>query len=166
MSWQTSGKLPFSQIQISDGSICESGLSVHNSLGFDCKHAYAFNSLNKTELLPHILKGADYAVFSAGKALGLTVSVKPIVEGQKNWYILPEFSCEVGVYPSWGEDDCGHFYDEHKCSRQESLEWELFQSTRRPPRKEIILLVTVLNHSTKAYLESTRAFITKRPIYV
>ena len=53
-------------------------------LGFDCKHAYVFTSLNKTKLLPHLLKGADYAVFSAAKALGLNVSVKPVMEGENS----------------------------------------------------------------------------------
>ena len=66
-------------------------------LGLDCRHMYAFNMLNEKELLPHVLKGADYMVFSAAKALGLRVTVRSVVEGEDNWYVLPEFSNKLGI---------------------------------------------------------------------
>ena len=101
-------------------------------LGVDCKHLYVFTSLNETELLPHLLKGADYAVFSAAKSLGLKVSVKPIMEGDEDWYILPKFSSEVpGLFRSdgqGGEDDHGRFFNEQKCNCQQSIEWEMLDS--------------------------------------
>ena len=71
-------------------------------LGFDCTHAYAFNSLNEKQLLPSVLKGADYMVFSVAKSLGLNVSVKPIIEGYKHWYLLPEFSKVFGKSHAFG----------------------------------------------------------------
>ena len=108
-------------------------------LGFDCKHAYVFTSLNKVELLPHLLKGADYAVFSTAKALGLNVSVKPIMEGEKSWYVLPKFSQEVGLYLSEGEGDFGRLYDECRCYslQKESLEWELCDAVYDKTPKKI-----------------------------
>ena len=76
-------------------------------LGFDCTHAYVFNHLNEKQLLPSVLKGADYMVFSVAKSLGLNVSVKPIVEGYEYWYLLPEFSKVFGKShaPGWDPED-------------------------------------------------------------
>ena len=56
-------------------------------LGFDCEHAYAFSMLNEKEQLPHVLKGADYMVFSAARSLQLRVAVKPIAESDCCIYI-------------------------------------------------------------------------------
>ena len=97
-------------------------------LGFDCKHVYVVTSLNQTELLPHLLKGADYAVYSTAKSLGLKVSVKPIMEGDEDWYILPTFSSKLGVFRSAGNNDHGRFFNEQKCNRQQSIEWEMLNS--------------------------------------
>ena len=58
-------------------------------LGFDCEHAYAFSMLNEKEQLPHVLKGADYMVFSAARSLQLRVAVKRIAESDYCIYLLP-----------------------------------------------------------------------------
>ena len=88
-------------------------------LGFDCKHAYVFTSLNQTELLPDLLKGADYAVYSGAKSLSLKVSVKPFMEGAEHCYILPQFSRKIGCYQRKQYDDYGRF---------DSVEWEVLDS--------------------------------------
>lgn len=106
-------------------------------LGFDCKHAYVFSLLNKTELLPHLLKGADYAVFSTAKSLGLKVAVKPIMEGGQSWYVLPKFSRKIGLYRSEDEGDAGRFCDSYKCDQERSLEWEILDSVYHKIPKEI-----------------------------
>ena len=69
-------------------------------LGFNCRHVYAFGTLNKKEILSHVLKGADYVVLSTAKLLGLNVTVKPIVEGLSHWYLLPRFSYRFAMYES------------------------------------------------------------------
>ena len=58
-------------------------------LAFDCKHLYAFGILNEKEQLPHVLKGADYLIFSTAKMLGLRVTVKAAVEGDYCMSFLP-----------------------------------------------------------------------------
>ena len=50
-------------------------------LGFVCHHKYVYTELNSTSGLPHLLKGADQIVYSVAKSLGLTVIVKPVVNG-------------------------------------------------------------------------------------
>ena len=60
-------------------------------LGFDCKHRYVFSTLNEPQLLPSVLKGADYLIFQVVKTLGLNVAIKPAVEEWDHWYLLPEF---------------------------------------------------------------------------
>ena len=129
-------------------------------LGFDCKHAYVFSSLNKTELLPDLLKGADYAVFSAAKSLGLKVSVKPFMEGAEHCYILPQFSCKVGHFQPRQYDDYGRF---------ESVEWEVLDSVYNmlpteiqpgdvsrctlPTWKDLFQFITSPIHTTPEMLE-------------
>ena len=68
------------------------------SLGFQCQHSYAYTKLNKEDLVPLLLKGSDYMVFSAAKAMGLKVRVRPIVEGYKHWYLMAKFSDAVRHY--------------------------------------------------------------------
>lgn len=60
-------------------------------LGFDCKHSYVFSTLNEPQLLPSVLKGADYMVFQVAKNLGLNVTIKPAIEEWDHWYLLPKF---------------------------------------------------------------------------
>ena len=48
-------------------------------LGFRCQHSYILQSLNDEELLPSMLKGADYSIFVEVKSLGICVAVKPYV---------------------------------------------------------------------------------------
>ena len=60
-------------------------------LGFDCKRSYVFTTLHDKQLLPSVLKGADYMIFQVAKTLGLNVTIKPAVEGWEHWYLLPEF---------------------------------------------------------------------------
>ena len=45
-------------------------------LGFCCQHSYVCNN---EELLPSMLKGADYSIFVEVKSLGIPVVVKPYV---------------------------------------------------------------------------------------
>ena len=61
-------------------------------LGFGCQHVYVMEDLNKTKILPRLLKGADRIVYSVSKSLGLSVAVKSITEGNKGWWALPKFS--------------------------------------------------------------------------
>ena len=48
-------------------------------LGFCCQHSYVFNTLNDQELLPSMLKGADYSIVVEVKSLGIPVVVKPYI---------------------------------------------------------------------------------------
>lgn len=61
-------------------------------LGFQCQHKYQYIRLNEKELVPFLLKGSDYIVFSAAKSLGLYVRISPLVRGYKHWYLMGEFS--------------------------------------------------------------------------
>ena len=111
-------------------------------LGFDCKHAYVFTSLNKTELLPYLLKGADYVVYSAARSLNLKASVKPLMEGDWHWYILPQFSRKAGLFHGRREGDAGRFYDyfsqSNKCDKDtQSMEWEMLDSVYKKLPTEI-----------------------------
>ena len=73
-------------------------------LGFDCKHSYVFSTLNDEQLLPSVLKGADYMIFQVAKTLGLNVTIKPAVEGWEHWYLLPEFPKIFGKSYALGFD--------------------------------------------------------------
>lgn len=79
-------------------------------LGFDCKHNYVFSRLNEPQLLPSVLKGADYMIFQVAKTLGLNVSIKPAVEEWDHWYLLPEFPKVFGKSnaPGFDPDDFHH----------------------------------------------------------
>ena len=57
-------------------------------LAFDCKHLYAFGMLNEKGQLPHVLKGADYLLFSAAKMLGLRVTVKAAACRRRLLYVF------------------------------------------------------------------------------
>ena len=52
--------------------------------------------MNKTEILPRLLKGSDHIVYSVSKSLGLSVAVKSITESNSYWtktkWVLPKFS--------------------------------------------------------------------------
>ena len=73
-------------------------------LGFDCKHSYVFSTLNDEQLLPSVLKGADYMIFQVAKTLGLNVTIKPAGEIWANWYLLPEFPKIFGKSHAFGFD--------------------------------------------------------------
>ena len=62
-------------------------------LGFGCQHVYVMKDLNKTEILPRLLKGSDRIVYNVSKSLGLSVAVKSIAR-DKRWikWALPKFS--------------------------------------------------------------------------
>ena len=53
-------------------------------LGFASHHMYVYTDLNKTEDLPDLLKGADLLVYLVAKSLGLSVIVKPVIEGDRS----------------------------------------------------------------------------------
>ena len=66
-------------------------------LAFCCEHLYAFSLLNEKELLPRVLKGVDYLIYSSAKLLDLRVTVKPVVKGQENYTsLLPYFPHKKG----------------------------------------------------------------------
>ena len=73
-------------------------------LAFDCKHSYVFSSVDENQLLPSMLKGADYMIYQVAKTLGLNVTVKPVVEGLEHWYLLPAFPRIFGKSRAPGED--------------------------------------------------------------
>ena len=77
-------------------------------LAFECDHLYAFGLLNEKELLPHVLKGADYLIFSSAKLLKLRVTVKPVVQSTECNNLLPYFphSEELDFVHCDGYDDC------------------------------------------------------------
>ena len=95
-------------------------------LAFDFQHVYVFSMLNEKKLLPHLLNGTDYAVYSAAKSLGLPDAIKPIMEGYEHWYVLPTFPNKVGIFQSEGEDDYGRFRQsyEYDTEPKHSMEWE------------------------------------------
>ena len=90
--------LPYTVTVIPSPFYCELRAAVSNPhfmrdggiLGFCCQHQYIFTELNSSDDLPCLLKGADSIVYMAGKALGLSVRVKPV--SNDDHYILPEFS--------------------------------------------------------------------------
>lgn len=64
--------------------MCEGGY-----LAFSCEYEYAnIQYMNSDELF---LKGTDYMICSVAKSLGLMVTVRPVVEGENHWYLLPKF---------------------------------------------------------------------------
>ena len=73
-------------------------------LGFDCKHSYVFSRLNEPQLLPSVLKGADYMIFQVAKTLGLNVTIKPTIEEWEHWYLLPKFPKVFGKSGAFGFD--------------------------------------------------------------
>ena len=74
-------------------------------LAFSCEHLYAFSLLNEKELLPHVLKGADYLIFSSAKLLDLRATVKPVVKGKDYTSLLPYFPNRVGQAHGYELDD-------------------------------------------------------------
>lgn len=73
-------------------------------LGFSCDYEYInFLYLNDDELMPTLLKGTDYVVYSVAKSLGLNVTIRPVVEGIDHWYVLPKFSDGFGEARKWRE---------------------------------------------------------------
>ncbi|KAF2649770.1 hypothetical protein K491DRAFT_683553 [Lophiostoma macrostomum CBS 122681] len=55
-------------------------LAEGGHLGVYCQHAYAHSTEEGAKALPGVLKGADMAVYSVFKALGLKMSVRPIFD--------------------------------------------------------------------------------------
>ena len=55
-------------------------------LGIFCSHGYAHTTPVGRRTLPRSLRGVDLALFSAFRALGLEVSVKPILKNQNSDY--------------------------------------------------------------------------------
>ncbi|KAF2795417.1 hypothetical protein K505DRAFT_382401 [Melanomma pulvis-pyrius CBS 109.77] len=55
-------------------------------LGICCQHAYAHSTPEGVKSLPAILKGSDMAVYSIFLALGLDISVRPILSLEDNWF--------------------------------------------------------------------------------
>jgi hypothetical protein len=56
-------------------------------LGIHCSHAYPHASFNAQELLPKGLKGADLAVYSVFRSLGIEAHVLPLLRQKHDDYI-------------------------------------------------------------------------------
>ena len=54
------------------------------TMGFYCSHAYAHTHRNTESLMPFALKGIDATLFSVFHALGMNVTVRPIL-GEEGW---------------------------------------------------------------------------------
>ena len=106
-------------------------------LAFCCEHLYAFSLLNEKELLPHVLKGVDYLIFSSAKLLDLRVTVKPVVEGTGYGYttLLPYFPPETGTggYENFDNSNYPHLPD---ASAFERLKWDTMLDSMRISSKD------------------------------
>lgn len=54
------------------------------TLGFFCVHQYAHTAKNTEELMPYALKGVDATLFMVFQALGVSVTVRPVL-GDDAW---------------------------------------------------------------------------------
>ena len=102
-------------------------------LAFDCKHLYAFGMLNEKEQFPHVLKGADYLIFSAAKMLGLRVTVKAAVEGDYCMSFLPHGR-------EYTEDDERFNAEFLGLPVYRSVEWKVILNSMGIDNDEIIFL--------------------------
>lgn len=64
-----------------------------------CSHAYAHNTVEGAESLPGVLKGADMAVYTVFKALGLNVEVCNVLDEAEELYFDVETSSGSGSEP-------------------------------------------------------------------
>ena len=103
---------------------------------FHCEHLYAFGMLNEKEQLPHVLKGADYLIFSSAKMLNLRVTVKPIVEGDEYTSLLPYFPCSTGLHYIPGDRT---FCDEFDVDDLQSLQWDVILYSMHSQDDPIVL---------------------------
>ena len=103
-------------------------------LGFQCQYLYAFSELSDEEfyqMLPFLLKGPDYMVFSVARSIGLKVRVQPVVDGARHWHLLPDFSRRFGTYSSWEEDEASlrlelgalEHYDDYPVISPQAVMW-------------------------------------------
>jgi hypothetical protein len=65
-------------------------LNKGGTIGFFCNHFYAQNYHKTSEVLPQALKGTDMIVHAVSKALGLRVSVRPIMDSPWGCYNMNE----------------------------------------------------------------------------
>ena len=99
-------------------------------LAFKCVHLYAFSSLNEKELLPHVLKGADYLIFSSAKLLDLRVTVKPVVKGTAYKSLLPYFPHKMGEgfsYDGYEKRSFTELLKNDGIEFSQAYEWHLMQ---------------------------------------
>jgi len=80
-------------------------------LGIYCQHAYAHNTPEGSTALPAVLKGADLAVYSVFKALGLKVDIRAVLDPSS------EDSDEEHCSDS-GEEYCCDSDEEHYTGRK------------------------------------------------
>ena len=101
-------------------------------LVFDCEHLYAYTSLNEKEQLSHVLKGADYLIFSTANMLNLKVTIKPVSpRASRPWSdwpdytsLLPYFPCSTDMHYRVDDGD-GEFCDKFDVDTPESARWEM-----------------------------------------
>ena len=111
-------------------------------LAFNCDHLYAFGLLNEKELLPHVLKGADYLIFSSAKLLDLRATVKPVVKGSEYKSLLPYFPHKVGEgfsYDGCEENPFTELIDENWCGLFQVYEWYTMQYSTSTKDHPILL---------------------------
>ena len=97
-------------------------------LAFSCEHLYAFSLLNEKELLPHVLKGADYLIFSSARLLDLRATVKPVVKGEEYTSLLPYFPHRMGQ--SYGyESEKSRFTKLLDDGGFQMYEWDVMQDS-------------------------------------
>ena len=56
---------------------------VGGTLGFYCAHQYAHTRSNTEELMPYALKGIDATIFMVFQALGVNITVRPILGNEQ-----------------------------------------------------------------------------------
>ena len=98
-------------------------------LAFKCVHLYAFSLLNEKELLPHVLKGADYLIFSSAKLLDLRVTVKPVVKGSEYISLLPYFPLNDCYFYDFEEDNPFTELLNEDDSQFQVYEWYMMQDS-------------------------------------
>jgi hypothetical protein len=72
------------------------------TMGFYCSHTYAHNRAKTESLMPYALKGVDAILFSVFHALGMKVTVRPIL-GQEGWEEYEELSWQNAS--NYGSED-------------------------------------------------------------
>jgi hypothetical protein len=74
------------------------------TMGFYCSHTYAHNRAKTESLMPYALKGVDATLFPVFHALGMNVTVRPIL-GTEAWDEYDERCWENAMDGEWEEQE-------------------------------------------------------------